>query len=530
MGPPVPGLRGGGRLVPPAGGRGAGDDCRPARLSLLKRQPGRRSGQQRPGDHLGGLPSLRSKIPCFRAGFPRALVSPLERPPSQPAVPACWTGGRHKNLPGGGLGIQRRGRLDIPGRETGEPVSAFRTLSDRVWLMPLLGFLVALGAGLPVAWQLGDSLPERAVRVEVGTGWAVFWPFGVDLYPRWVGGRALLRGQNPYSPEVEAEIHQAVYGRPRLPEEPQFGFYYPVYIVVLVGPLLPLPLEVAVRVWGGVNLALLLTLSLTVAWAASSRPPPLILGVVFFSLGLFWPAVLGISVGQYGLAVVSLGALAWGLLRSGRDVPAGAVLALATVKPSISFLPILFVLCWAAARRRFGVVAGFGACLAGLTLLSSLPAGWWVDDFLTAIGGYQVNVGPSFVTWKPAHAFTFPAVLGLLVAGWLLVRSTGEILRSEGLPWAGLVGVLLLNLLLTPHVGIFDLVALLIPLGWLLSRWAGSAPGLVLWLGCVWFPAVLVLGLRADGWWVWAVYPGLVAWAALAEVYRQSLWPLKKAR
>lgn len=396
--------------------------------------------------------------------------------------------------------------------------------------MPLLGFLVTLGAGLPVAWQLGDRLPERATRVDVGAGWVIFWPFGVDLYPRWVGGRALLRGRNPYGPEVEAEIHQAVYGRPRLPEEPQFGFYYPAYIVALVGPLLPLPLEAAVRVWGGVNLALLLALSLTVAWAAWPRPPPLSLGVVFFSLGLFWPAVLSVVVGQYGLAVVGLGALAWGLLRAGRDAPAGAVLALAAVKPSVSFLPVLFLLGWAAARRRFGVAAGFGACLAVLTLLTSLPAGWWVGDFLAAIARYEVNVGPSFVTWKPAHAFTLPAILGLLGAGWLLVRSAGQILRPGDFPWAGLVGTLLLNLLLTPHVGIFDLVALLIPLGWLLSRWAGSAPGLILWLGLVWFPAVLVLGLRVDSWWVWAVYPALVAGAMLAEVYRQALWPLKKAR
>ncbi len=398
---------------------------------------------------------------------------------------------------------------------------------DRAWVVPLLVFAGAFLAALPIAWQLAGRLPARAHRFEAGGGEVILWPFGVDLYPRWVGGRALLRGENPYGPEVEAEIHQAVYGRPRRPEEPQFGFYYPAYIVALVGPLLPLPLGAAVRVWGALNLAALLTLGVMTVWQVSPRPPPLIFGLAFLSLCLFWPAFLTIVVGQYALAVLGLGALAWALLRAGREVPAGAVLALAAIKPSVSFLPILGVLGWAALRGRLGVPAGFAACLGGLVLATSLPAGWWVADFVGALSGYQAAVGPAFVTWKPADALGLPAVLGLLGAGWLLVRSVREAFRSGDFPWAGIIGATVLNLLLTPHVGIFDLAVLLVPLGWLLGRWAGSLPGFLLWLGLTWFPAVLGFGLGADGRWVWAAYPPAVAGAVLAEVYRKS-WPLGK--
>ncbi len=393
---------------------------------------------------------------------------------------------------------------------------------DRLWLAPLLVFIGAFIVALPVAWHLGRNLPDRAVRLETGGGSAILWPFGIDLYPRWVGGRALLRGQNPYGPEAEAETHLVVYGRPRRPEEPQFGFYYPAYVVVLVGPLLLLPLETAVRVWGAVNLAVLLTLGLVIAWRVSPRPPPVMFGLAFFSLGLFWPGVLNVTVGQYGLAVVGLGALGWALLRAGRDLPAGAVLALATIKPSVSFLPIVLVLGWAAARRRFGVLAGFAVCLAGLVLATSILAGWWVDDFIRGLVGYQVNVGSAFVTWKPAGAFTLPAGLGVLGSAWLLFRSVRDIFRVEDFPWAGLAGALGLNLLFTPHVGIFDLAALLVPLGWLLGRWAGSLPGFILWLGLVWLPVILVLGLRAGGWWLWATCPALVVGAVLADAYFNS--------
>lgn len=400
---------------------------------------------------------------------------------------------------------------------------------DRAWLAPLLVFVGAFIVALPVAWHLGRNLPDRAVRLETGGGPAILWPFGVDLYPRWVGGRALLRGENPYGPGTEAETHLAVYGRPRRPEEPRFGFYYPAYVVALVGPLLPLPLEAAARVWGAVNLAVLLTLGLVIAWRVSPRPPPVTFGLGLLSLSLFWPGVLNATVGQYGLVTVGLGALGWGLLRSNRDIPAGAVLALATIKPSVSFLPIGLVLGWAAARRRFGVLAGFGVCLAGLVVATSIPAGWWVADFILGLPGYQVDVGSAFVTWKPADGLTLPAALGLLGSGWLLVRSVREVLRTDDIPGVGLSGALVLNLLLTPHVGIFDLVGLLIPLGWLLGRWAGSALAFTLWLGLVWFPLLLGIGFRADGRWVWATWPVLVIGAVLAEIYLDSRRPVAKA-
>ena len=42
-----------------------------------------------------------------------------------------------------------------------------------------------------------------------------------DLYPRWLGARELLlRGRNPYSPEMTREIQRGYYGRPLDPRLP----------------------------------------------------------------------------------------------------------------------------------------------------------------------------------------------------------------------------------------------------------------------------------------------------------------------
>src|SRR5271166_3341386 len=61
-----------------------------------------------------------------------------------------------------------------------------------------------------------------------------------DLYPRWLGTRELLlRGRNPYGPEVSHEIQIAYYGHIVTQDYSQPGrkmvdeqrFAYPVYVV-----------------------------------------------------------------------------------------------------------------------------------------------------------------------------------------------------------------------------------------------------------------------------------------------------------
>ena len=90
-----------------------------------------------------------------------------------------------------------------------------------------------------------------------------------DLYPRWLGTRELLlRGRNPYGPEVSHEIQMAYYGRIVDQENPGAGhkiideqrFAYPVYVVFLMAPAMYASFAEVQR-WAPAVLALLAGLS-----------------------------------------------------------------------------------------------------------------------------------------------------------------------------------------------------------------------------------------------------------------------------
>src|SRR5688572_19399273 len=48
---------------------------------------------------------------------------------------------------------------------------------------------------------------------------------GMDFVPYWVGGREMLAGANPYSPETTLKIQQAVYGGPAMGNDPMMFVY-----------------------------------------------------------------------------------------------------------------------------------------------------------------------------------------------------------------------------------------------------------------------------------------------------------------
>jgi hypothetical protein len=51
-----------------------------------------------------------------------------------------------------------------------------------------------------------------------------------DFYPRWVGARAVLAGENPYSLQVAIRIQEGMFGRQLPIDEDQQGFAYPAYL------------------------------------------------------------------------------------------------------------------------------------------------------------------------------------------------------------------------------------------------------------------------------------------------------------
>jgi len=218
-----------------------------------------------------------------------------------------------------------------------------------------------------------------------------------DLYPRWLGARELLlHGRNPYSAEITREIQLGYYGRPLDPSRPndpkdQQGFAYPAYVVFPLAPTVKLPfdtVQIGFR-WFLVALAagsILLWLSV-LCWKPSWETV-----WIFVALILGWlPMVQGIKLQQLTLLVAALVAACGACLAAGWLLWAGGLLALATIKPQLTWPLVLWLLLWAAsdwrARRRF--VFGFGFVMLLLLGGAQLLLPGWLRMFVEAIRQYH---------------------------------------------------------------------------------------------------------------------------------------------
>ncbi len=247
------------------------------------------------------------------------------------------------------------------------------------------------------AQQVADAVVHRRPRGNLS-----------DLYPRWLGARELLRhGRNPYTAEITREIQQGYYGRPLDPARPddpkdQQGFAYPAYVVFLLAPTIDLPFDVVQTGFRwfliGLAAANVFLWLLVLRWKPSC-------GTIFILvvLTLGWlPMVQGIKLQQLSLLVAGLLAACGACLVGGWLLLAGGLLALATIKPQLTWPLVIWLLLWAASewrgRRRF--VVGFGVTMLLLLGGAQLLLPGWLRMFVDAIGQYhRYTQNQSVLAW-----------------------------------------------------------------------------------------------------------------------------------
>jgi len=213
-----------------------------------------------------------------------------------------------------------------------------------------------------------------------------------DLYPRWYGTRAAFQGRDPYSPEVSAEIQKSYYGHALATNEPkdQQRFAYPAYVVFLLWPLTGLPFTL-VRV--------LTSFALLGVFVCSVLLWIRILRCDFTSKGKLIAVLLAIgsAAAIHGIRLQQLGILVFLFFSAGlyflcldRRFAAGVAFALATIKPQMMVLPLLWIFIWTTGdwRKRRTVVVSFALSLAALSLLAELIVRGWIPEFLQALIAY----------------------------------------------------------------------------------------------------------------------------------------------
>jgi len=324
---------------------------------------------------------------------------------------------------------------------------------------------------------------EHYIDVERGN---VKEPMG-DLYPRWVGTRELLlHGLNPYGAEVSHRIQIGFYGHPieQSYDKPQFEiideqrFAYPVYVVFLLAPTIHIDFA-KLQAWAPVLFGALTAISVWLWLAVLRWRPPLWLTTTLVLLILSSPQVAqGLRLRQIGLFVAFLLTLATWCVTRNRLFAAGVLLAVATIKPQIVSLCLVWFLIWSLGdwKKRWPLVGGFGLALALLAGAGEILVRGWVRCFIEGVDAYRRY----FPTTSPVRlilgnwiggGLSVLAVIVLFSYAWNRRKAAAESYEfAQALSWFFIASLLVLPLL-TPY----NQVLLLLPILLLMRDW-GTLP------------------------------------------------------
>lgn len=219
-----------------------------------------------------------------------------------------------------------------------------------------------------------------------------------DLYLPWRAARAVfLEHRSPYSQQLTAESQQTFYGRELVPSESQLDqrrFAYPVYATF---PLVPV-MGLSIRAAEDIFLIGLLVVSAAgvLFWvdALGVRTTKFSVCALVAASMASPPVLQGLALRQLGLLVAALIAASAAAARRGNFLLAGALLAVATIKPQEALLTVLLMMFWSLrSGKKFAI--GFGLTLSGLVIGGELASPGWVRQFLSNLLAYRRYAGAS---------------------------------------------------------------------------------------------------------------------------------------
>jgi len=192
------------------------------------------------------------------------------------------------------------------------------------------------------------------------------------------------------------------------------------------------------------------------------RPLPFLLFLCFF------PAAEALMQGQTSILLLTLFSAAFASVRTGNPLRAGLFLGLAILKLQVALPFAVLLVLWRLWRFAAGFLAGASAALAASLAVTGYSAfvAYWRALFLMAIGApanpASAHMPPEMMPnlYGFAHILSGGAAWGARSAAvlWLLLFSWIAY-RRRSLPLA-VVGALLIS----PYMGVHDLVLLLLPI------------------------------------------------------------------
>jgi len=352
-----------------------------------------------------------------------------------------------------------------------------------------------------------------------------------DLFPRWLGARELLlHGRDPYGPEVTREIQIAAYGQVldgtqhSLAKDEQ-RFAYPAYVVFLLAPTIDLPFPL---VRGAFRLLLIaLTGASVPLWlhALRLKMPRHTVAIIMLLVVGSYPVIQGLYLEQLTLLVCFLIAASCAALASEMYVPAGILLALATIKPQLTVAVATWFAVWAIGdwKRRKQLVWAFALTMAALCLAAEWVLPGWVGLWWRAMHAYLGYNDPRsllevLMGRTGGRVFSVLIGLGVTLSCWRMRRASIGSDASN----AGLLLVIAAGLLIKPKFPLYD-TAILLPA--MLVLWACRR---TLWERGLAARLLVSAAVLLVAWqWFWGL--ALVAVSFLSSSIAQDLWKLPPA-
>ena len=344
-------------------------------------------------------------------------------------------------------------------------------LSNPVW--------VVLGSALCAA-SMWLYVQRVLVTHQISDAAAHGRPRGTlsDLYPRWLGARELLlHGRDPYGADITREIQTGYYGRPLDPSRPddpkdQQGFAYPVYVAFYLAPTINFPFDVVRRAFFWVFFGLCVV-SIPIWLRLLHWPVPwwTQVSIAVMTLGSL-PVVQGLKLQQMTLGVAVLMAVAMVFLVTDHQIAAGILLALATIKPQLVFLLLLWLAIWTAAdwKSRYRWAASFLLTMTVLFVSAEIWLPHWIPRFWQAAHEYQrYTKATSILDTLMPHPWG--VILGVAAAGaatYVCWKNRNYVEDSPGFAFNTCL-VLAVTLVIVPTFALYNQV-LLLPALLLLAR------------------------------------------------------------
>jgi alpha-1,2-mannosyltransferase len=292
---------------------------------------------------------------------------------------------------------------------------------------------------------------------------------GADFILFWAAGQQVLQG-DPAAAYVPLQHEAAM--RHVMPGAAPFGlpFFYPPPLLVLCGAVAMLPYLPALMLWCAPG-PLALTACLRRAFPLpGSVPPPAMLPLALAPAGL-----VNILNGQTGFLTATCFAGA-ALLLPRRPYLAGGALGLLVIKPHFALVVPVILL----ASRLWRSVAGAAlaaivACVLSWAVLGTRTWRSFLDH--EAMAGAVLTQGLAPTEKIPslfgaARMLDFPVSLALMGQGALTIATLALVLvlgrRAD--PRATIALAAAAAPLCTPYLFDYDLVCLLVPIAWIVTR------------------------------------------------------------